>query len=126
MKTEKSSRQNKALEVLLSTEGACVPLALWVVGKKQRTLKICKQFGWSEKRGMFDHQWKKAAVALGINLSIVLYKGTVGEFIETHPKGTYLITVFAHMLVVKDGNMIDPRYKRSGTYRNILGVWIVE
>ncbi len=32
---------------------------------------------------------------------------TVGEFIETHPDGTYLITMRGHITVVKDGINYD-------------------
>lgn len=35
------------------------------------------------------------------------YIGTVGDFIDTHPHGTYLITMRGHITVVKNGINYD-------------------
>lgn len=120
MRTEKFSKKLKSME------GVCVPTAFWNICKKKNVLSICKQHGWSEKRGMFDHEWKKAAISLGLVLTVVPYKGKIKSFLKDYSIGTYIVTVHAHMLVVRDGKMVDPRYRRSGLYRNILGVWQVQ
>lgn len=38
---------------------------------------------------------------------IVWRKKTLKSFIESHPKGTYLVTVANHALTVKDGEVLD-------------------
>ena len=38
---------------------------------------------------------------------IPFYTRTVGEFIDTHPRGTYLITMANHITVVKNGINYD-------------------
>ena len=38
---------------------------------------------------------------------IIWRKKTLKSFIESHPKGTYLVTVANHALTVKDGELLD-------------------
>ena len=50
------------------------------------------------------------------------YNMTIGEFIDTHPAGIYLITMVGHITVVKDGVLYDTFDCR---YRKIKDVWKV-
>ena len=38
---------------------------------------------------------------------VIWRQKTLKSFIETHPKGTYLVTVAKHALTVKDGELLD-------------------
>lgn len=51
------------------------------------------------------------------------YSDTVGDFIEEHPKGTYLITMKGHITCVKNGVLIDTFDCRS---RRMWCAWKVE
>ena len=47
--------------------------------------------------GYLDERYKRACH----------YSKTVGEFLEEHPKGTYLVTMEGHITVIIDGVLYD-------------------
>lgn len=51
------------------------------------------------------------------------YSKTVGEFLEEHPKGTYLVTMEGHITVIIDGTLYDIFDCRN---RRMWCVWTVK
>jgi len=56
----------------------------------------------------------------------VLRQKTLKSFIETHPKGTYIVTVAKHALTVKDGEVMDWNSNKFLPTRKIQGAYKIE
>jgi len=56
----------------------------------------------------------------------VLRKKTLKSFIESHPKGTYIVTVAKHALTVKDGEVLDWNSNKFLPTRKIQGAYKIE
>jgi len=56
----------------------------------------------------------------------VLRKKTLKSFIESHPKGTYIVTVAKHALTVKDGEVMDWNSNKFLPTRKIQGAYKIE
>ena len=56
----------------------------------------------------------------------VLRQKTLKSFIESHPKGTYIVTVAKHALTVKDGEVMDWNSNKFLPTRKIQGAYKIE
>ena len=56
----------------------------------------------------------------------VLRKKTLKSFIQSHPKGTYIVTVAKHALTVKDGEVMDWNSNKFLPTRKIQGAYKIE
>jgi len=141
----------KVSEVIRAGKGTCVLAALRQVLPETTTdekiLRVCRKHGYQpEVGGMYDHQWLKACEELGIEFGVgndysrgcfasrydsnwgmerEYWKNTsltLGQFCRTDgKKGTWLVTVRGHMLVVRDGVIVDHNYHLAGKRRRMLG-----
>lgn len=77
-------------------------------------------------RGMFRNEW----LAAGSDLGLILDRRdcwnadctlpTLKQWIDANPRGTFLIRVRRHVLVVRDGMIIDPNWNgRTGSRRRV-------
>lgn len=68
---------------------------------------------YGRKDGHRTHGLATMAPAIGLSLSLVLLpelaglRGTVANFIETHPAGSYLVRINGHAFAVIDGGIHD-------------------
>ena len=58
-----------------------------------------------------------------IHQQVPIYVETVGEFIDSHPRGTYLITMPGHITVLKNGINYDTF---DSSEREIWSAWRVK
>ena len=56
----------------------------------------------------------------------VLRQKTLKSFIESHPKGTYIVTVAKHALTVKDGEVMDWNSNKFLPTRKIQGAYKID
>ena len=56
----------------------------------------------------------------------VLRQKTLKSFIESHPKGTYIVTVAKHALTIKDGEVMDWNSNKFLPTRKIQGAYKIE
>ena len=56
----------------------------------------------------------------------VLRQKTLKSFIESHPKGTYIVTVAKHALTVKDGEVMDWSSNKFLPTRKIQGAYKID
>lgn len=56
----------------------------------------------------------------------IFRKKTLKSFIESHPKGTYLVLVAKHSLTVKDGELLDWKNNRFEPTRKVMGAYKLE
>jgi len=56
----------------------------------------------------------------------IFRKKTLKSFIESHPKGTYIVLVAKHSLTVKDGELLDWKNNRFEPTRKVMGAYRLE
>ena len=56
----------------------------------------------------------------------VLRQKTLKSFIESHPKGTYIVTVAKHALTIKDGEVMDWNSNKFLPTRKIQGAYKID
>jgi hypothetical protein len=110
-------------------EGACVVCALhYAVGIDEfAVLRACKSYGFTEKRGMEDTEWRNAAGLLGLRLRLEPTEPIeLRKVIKKYPKGLFLLGTFDHLFVLDHGILYDPRGpKTGGLRRTIKQIWRV-
>lgn len=98
-----------------------------------RALSVAENISWSEAYNLLSNSARKYGLMQSDVRAIEDYldlrydripfnEKKVGEFIDNHPYGTYLITMRGHITVVKDGinyDTFDPKDRR------IWSVWQV-
>jgi len=57
---------------------------------------------------------------------IIWRKKTLKSFIESHPKGSYIVLVAGHALTVKDGELVDWNSLRFLPTRKVLSAYKIE
>jgi hypothetical protein len=57
---------------------------------------------------------------------IVWRKKTLKSFIQSHPKGTYIVMVAKHALTVKDGELLDWENNKFEPTRKVMSAYQVE
>lgn len=112
-------------------DGACVLFALAYVSRADHgtVLRVCTQFGYSEKDGggMYDHQWKKASKILNIKMRGVPMKPMeLWRFSKKYPLGTFLLNTHDHLFTIDNGVIYDPvGGGKAGMRRKIISAWKV-
>ena len=128
------------MKLLSQHRNNCCPVALTLVSQRheQEVLELCLAHGYTERAGMFEHQWVAVALKLGLMPRPVavsrdrasLFGGTrdgitLHEFCKTYRDGVYLVRARSHLLVVNRGVVVDPNMKRRGGRRRILSAFRV-
>lgn len=75
-------------------------------------------------QGFLDEDWKIAAKQAGLRLRLA-HDGKIilKRFIKRFGKGTYIVSTWNHLFVVRDGEVIDPTWENSGLYRTVTHAW---
>lgn len=48
------------------------------------------------------------------------HRMTLSMFVEAYPTGTYMVAVTGHALVVRDGRVVDPNFRKVGMGRRVV------
>lgn len=99
-----------------------------------RAISVAENISWDKayrklsdyarERGLMLSSYEAIESYLDDNYKRGCYYGmTVGEFIDRHPYGTYLITMRGHITVLKDGINYDTF---DSSNRKIWCAWIVD
>lgn len=54
------------------------------------------------------------------------YRMTLAMFVEAFPAGTYMVAVTGHALVVRDGRVIDPNFRKVGMARRVVSAYLIK
>lgn len=98
-----------------------------------RSLSVAEGISWDEAYDLLSNSARKyglmqsdvKAIEDFLDLRyyrVPVYEETVGEFIENHPTGTYLITMNGHITVLKNGINYDTF---NPSERKIWNAWEV-
>lgn len=98
-----------------------------------RSLSVAEGISWDEAYDLLSNSARKyglmqsdvKAIEGFLDLRyyrVPVYEETVGEFIENHPTGTYLITMNGHITVLKNGINYDTF---NPSERKIWNAWEV-
>lgn len=97
-------------------------------------LRVWREHGYQDHGGMWDRDWVPALRDLGLRL---VQKSTwrlnnrraphptLAQFVSDHPEGVWIAGTSSHVMVVRDGRIVDPNYRRPGTRRLIRRAWLV-
>lgn len=106
--------------------------------------KAVRRHGYKNDHGMYQHDYHVALQELGTQLEKVKYQEliagapakatsirslhglTINRALRFLRHGVYLVTTRSHVLVVRDGKLVDHNYRwRSALGRTVYGVWRV-
>src|SRR5579859_6654055 len=111
----------------LADQGSCAVIALTVLsGRKYAEVReLCRNHGWSPRRGMMQHQIAAAARDLGISTvndyEFMRQQMTLARFLKKcDPAGTYLVHTKGHVFVVRKRQQIDPAQTGTRTYVGLV------
>lgn len=108
-------------------ESACAALALREASGADDlvVLEALREEGWTEGDGAWTEQWYAAARTLGLRLTRAGYAGlTLRQLCRREPLGLWLVETHNHLLVVRDGEVVDPR-SGGGPRRRVWAAWRV-
>lgn len=99
-----------------------------------RALSVAEDISWDKAYDMLSDSARKLglmqsdvnAIEEYLDLRydrVPVYEETVGEFMDNHPRGTYLITMPSHITVLKEGINYDTF---DSSKRRIWGAWRVK
>lgn len=133
--------QVESLSSLDSYSANCTLVACREVsGLDDKTIQAAwLRHGWVPGHGMSTYAWIAAAREIGVQLEEIPWKEltkwnhdsrgwertTLRQFCKKYPTGTFLVTVHAHALVVRDGAVIDRNVRRVGGRRGVRCVYRV-
>ena len=124
------------MELIAHKRNNCVLVALReLTGKPDAEIfAAVRKHGYRDNRGMYVENYFAAAKDLGLKMTeekrrwdLVPSGGdrgkmTLRDFVRAFPKGVFLVRTWGHALVVRDGAVVDPNWRRrAGLGRGIVG-----
>lgn len=129
------------METIASKGNNCTLVAVKEVSRKpdEEIFKAFRKNGYRDNQGMYNTQWTKAAMDLGLQLEkveviarntdngyLTYARNTLNDFLRAHKKGTFLLSVRGHALAVRDGRVVDHNKRDgAGLRRGVMAAWRV-
>lgn len=108
---------------------SCAIVALYFVSKlsEELVIRVCKSHGFEVGAGMVDEEWMAAARELGVKTrSVSMQPMRLRKFLNTYPRGLYLVATRNHLFAVDGGIVVDPHCPNlPGLDRVITNAWRV-
>jgi hypothetical protein len=112
----------------------CCAVALHEVSGKSEdeVIRACltrsKIFG--RGRGMYDHEWTQAMTDLGLDSQCIIKwrtgNLTLKQFCDENPTGVHIVQVKRHLMVVRDGEIVDPNWRGyAGARRRVHAAYLI-